>query len=178
MRVICRRRRKPRQLVFFDYIVSRHSAYGVKHSRESPRSVAPQRTVEAYRIIIRVCACLKFFYELINVTFRAVKSALNTVSVRFVYVIRRVIVKPLHVIAERRNRTTFAAKVYIGFYAEPFNLLFALFGNRIEMRQTVNYSVFYSFPVGRCKSAEIAHVLYAAYIHRSDVRRRGKRVNV
>ena len=129
MRVICRRRRKPRQLVFFDYIVSRHSAYGVKHSRESPRSVAPQRTVEAYRIIIRVGARLKFFHELLNVTFRAVKSALYSFFVRFVYVIRRVIIKPPDVFAERRNGVAFAAKVYIRFNAEPFNLFFAFFGD-------------------------------------------------
>lgn len=110
--------------------------------------------MEGYRIIIGVGASLKFLYELFHVTFVAVKSALYSVAVLFVYVIRRVIVEPADVFAERRNGIAFAAKVYIRFYAELFDLFFTVFGDGIEMRRTIVSVVRYFSELTKCFSSD------------------------
>ena len=108
--------------------------------------------MENHGIIFGIRARFKFVAECVSVCFASVNARVVTVIISSAYLY------DIYVVSERRFCDDVAAKVEVGFNAEFFNGVFALFGYRVAVRRAVKNAVLNCFSVFRNRAAEVSHV--------------------
>ena len=111
-----------RKFVFSYERVLFDAAKSLKNERKRTGTVSAYRAVENQWIIFGIRARFKFVAECVSVCFASVNARVVTVIISSAYLY------DIYVVSERRFCDDVAAKVEVGFNAEFFNGVFALFG--------------------------------------------------